>query len=104
MAAALVLCTAPSAAAARKMAVHLIRKKLAACVSLQPHALSVYRWKGKIEKSAETQLLIKTSGAKYAALEKEIKKHHPYEIPEILSVRVARGSRKYLSWLDKCLK
>ena len=28
-----------------------------------------------------------------------LREHHPYELPEIVAVRVDRGSQEYLEWI-----
>ena len=56
-----VLSTAPGLAEAERLASVLVEARLAACVSLVPGVVSVYRWKGAIERGEEVLLVIKTS-------------------------------------------
>ncbi len=77
----------------------LLSSRLAACVNVLPGVQSIYRWKGKIEKSHETLLLIKTTAKHLPAVEKTVRRHHSYEVPEIVSIRLDRGSKPYLEWL-----
>ena len=42
---------------------------------------------------------IKTTEERYAALEQAIRTRHPYELPEIVAVRIERGLGAYLAWL-----
>jgi periplasmic divalent cation tolerance protein len=56
-----------------------------------PIGWSRFRWRGNIEASAEITLLIKSTTSRYAELESEIKRLHPYDIPEIIGVPVAIG-------------
>lgn len=81
------------------LATALVEQRLAACVSLLPGVRSVYRWQGQIEQAAETLLLAKTSADRYPALEAEVRRRHPYELPEILAVNVAGGLPAYLQWI-----
>ncbi|NEQ27391.1 MAG: divalent-cation tolerance protein CutA, partial [Microcoleus sp. SIO2G3] len=62
-----VLVTAASEAEAESIAQSLICAKLAACVSVWP-VRSIYTWQGKLEKSQEWQLLIKTDLSQFAQL------------------------------------
>jgi len=96
---ALVLTTLPNAASARRLAAHLIKMKLAACVSFREGWVSTYRWKGRVERAKETLAIIKTTSSKYSRLENEIKALHPYDVPEILCVNAAGGLRTYLQWI-----
>ncbi|MBM3390404.1 MAG: divalent-cation tolerance protein CutA [Betaproteobacteria bacterium] len=99
MDALLVITTLPDAETARALAAQLVEQRLAACVSIQSPCQSVYRWEGRIEDAEEVPLLIKTSAARYAVLEEAIRAYHPYELPEIVAVRIDRGLPGYLAWV-----
>lgn len=86
---------------AEKIASVLSRKKLSACTHIIGPITSVYRWKGKLEKSREWLCVIKTKRSHYAKVEKAIKKIHPYELPEITATPIVRGSIDYLEWMGK---
>jgi periplasmic divalent cation tolerance protein len=73
--------------------------RLAACVSVLAQCRSVYRWQGTIGNATEIPLLIKTTEARYAAVEAAILARHPYELPEILAVPIAHGLPAYLAWV-----
>ena len=85
------------------MAEKLVAEKLAACVSTIPNVTSIYRWRGKVERAKEVMLVAKTSEKKLDRLIRRIKELHSYEIPEILVLRVERGSPEYLKWLEESL-
>jgi len=89
---------------AERIAKSLIDAKLAACVQIMGPIESTYRWKGKIEKSAEWFCFIKSTKKLYPDLESAIKKEHPYEVPEIIAVPVSGGSAEYLDWLKDQVK
>jgi len=93
----LVLCACPDAVAAG-IARALVGEGLAACVNRAPVA-SVYRWQGRLCEETEQLLVIKTTPARYAALEMRLKTLHPYEVPEIIAIPVVAGSEAYLAWL-----
>jgi len=95
----LVLTNLPDAASAEALATTLVSERLAACVNLLAPCRSVYRWQGEIESAQEVPLLIKTTAARYAALEAAIRAGHPYELPEIIAVPIAHGLSEYLSWV-----
>nr|WP_218626961.1 divalent cation tolerance protein CutA [Sodalis sp. dw_96] len=86
------------------MAARLLDEKLAACVSLLPGALSLYRWEGKIEQQQEVQMLIKSHLRHQQALMTLIKAHHPYQTPELLVLPILGGDADYLSWLNASLR
>jgi len=98
----LVFCTCPDAPAADRIADSLVREGLAACVNQIPGLTSVYRWEGRIERDAETLLLIKTTDARFDALSARVRELHPYDLPEIVAVPVALGLPEYLEWVCAC--
>ena len=95
----LVLTNLPDRAAAESLAEALITEQLAACVNILAPCRSVYRWQGSVQHDEEHPLLIKTTEERYAALEQAIRTRHPYELPEIVAVRIERGLAAYLDWL-----
>ena len=95
----LVLTNLPDRDSAEALAAVLVGERLADCVNILPACRSVYRWKGAVEVGDEVPLLIKTSEARYAALEGAIRARHPYEIPEIIAVPITQGLPGYLAWL-----
>ena len=104
MRALLVLTSTATPKQARDLAEILLKKKAAACVSFGGKFESHYRWKGKYERTGETMLFVKTIPEKYPTVEKLIKKHHPYENPEVLAFPAKKGSKAYLSWMAKSLQ
>ncbi len=98
----IILCTCPDKDTAEKIAHLLVNDKLAACVNILPGITSIYLWHEQIELTQEHLLLIKSNKGCYQAIEKTIKKHHPYELPEIIAVPIENGSPEYLHWIDSC--
>ena len=95
----LVLTTVPDAATAERIAQVLVEARLAACVNVLPGVQSIYRWQGSVTRSAELQLLIKTTSERYAAVEEAIRMHHPYDVPEVIAIAIDQASSPYLRWL-----
>lgn len=93
------LATAPDAASARTLAEALVGDGLAACVSLVPGVLSVYRWQGELRHDAEVLLLIKTTADRVEEVRGRFVELHPYEVPELLSLAVEAGHGPYLDWV-----
>jgi len=97
-----VLVTCGSAKEARRIARALVEGRIAACVNILPAPVeSLYRWKGQVESAKEFLLVIKTTRGRFAVLEKEIRRLHSYDVPEVIALAVARGSRSYLAWLSE---
>ncbi|MDD1617596.1 MAG: periplasmic divalent cation tolerance protein [Methylococcaceae bacterium NSP1-2] len=98
----IVFCTCPDKDIAEKIASLLVENKVAACVNIVPNITSIYRWQGQLERAEEVLLLIKARQDTYSALESLIKKHHPYQLPEIIAVAIERGLPDYLNWIASC--
>ncbi len=86
---------------AEQIAARLIDDRLAACVQVTGPVRSTYRWQGRTEHSEEWQCVIKTTLARYPALEQAIRQLHSYEVPEILATPIVAGSAAYLAWLHE---
>jgi periplasmic divalent cation tolerance protein len=95
----LLVLTTCEAASAAALAESLVEQRLAACVNALEGVTSTYRWQGKIERGTETMLVIKTTQARYPALEAHIRSHSGYELPEIVAVRSEGGLAAYLDWV-----
>ena len=91
--------TCPDRRTAKRLAQLLVEHRLAACVNIIGGIESIYRWQSKVEQAKETLLVIKTTRARYAALEASIRKHHPYQTPEVIAWPIESGMRSYLDWV-----
>jgi periplasmic divalent cation tolerance protein len=100
----IVLTTWPDVEKARAAGRILVEEKLAACANLVPAVESIYRWEGKVETAGEVLMLLKTTIARYQMLETRVRALHPYEVPEVISLRVTDGLPAYLRWVEQsCL-
>lgn len=95
----LVITNLPDSATAERAADSLVAQGVAACINILAACTSVYRWQGKLEHSNEVPLLIKTTRAGYPRLEAELRKLHPYELPEIIALPISLGLPEYLNWV-----
>jgi periplasmic divalent cation tolerance protein len=95
-----VLSTASTAAEAEAIARRLVEERLAACVNVVTGVRSFYRWKGKIEKSPEWLLVIKSSRGRFEELRAALEKLHSYDVPEVIALPVVEGTKNYLHWME----
>lgn len=100
----IVYCTCASEEEAHRVALHAVELRLAACAAVTKGVRSFYHWKGAIESSEECALTLKSRADLFEELCAEIRKVHSYEVPEILAVPVAAGSKDYLDWMDAELR
>lgn len=99
-----VLVTAPNLPTARRIARVALESKLAACANLVPRIESHYWWRGRIESGREVLVILKTTATALPALERRILAEHPYDTAEFIALRIAAGSRRYLSWLGAAVE
>jgi periplasmic divalent cation tolerance protein len=91
--------TFPDAETAQRISNQLVAESFAACANILSVVESIYRWKEKIENANETLVLFKLSEDKQTAFQEKLRSLHPYEVPEIIFVRVADGLPEYLRWV-----
>jgi periplasmic divalent cation tolerance protein len=95
----IVLTTLASPEEAARLGRALVEERLAACATLVPGVQSIFQWKGAVESSIETLLLLKTNVDQLKALEMRLHELHSYQTPEFLVLEVNAGSQQYLDWL-----
>ncbi|KAK9908586.1 hypothetical protein WJX75_000020 [Coccomyxa subellipsoidea] len=93
--------TVPSEEVAEKLATLLVNPdhRLAACVNIVPGLTSIYWWDGKVNKDAELLLMIKTQTYLVPKLTEVVKRNHPYEECEVISLPITGGSPSYIKWI-----
>jgi len=99
----LAISTFPDIETARRISNQLITEKFAACANILPGVESIYHWKGKIETGNERLVLFKLSQERQSAFQDKLRALHPYEVPEIIFLRIDSGLPDYLGWIvDNC--
>jgi len=89
---------------AEKIAKHLVDKRIVACVNVIKIENSFYRWKGKTEVTPEYLLVMKLSKKNFDRLDRELKHIHPYDVPELIAMKVEKSGSKYANWVKRvCL-
>ncbi len=99
-----VLVTCRNSAEAEKIGKELVEKRLAACVNVMPEIKSLFFWNKKLNEENEALLLVKTNRVLFSKLSASVKRHHSYEVPEIIALPIAAGEKHYLSWVRKGTK
>ncbi|OPY78646.1 MAG: Divalent-cation tolerance protein CutA [Syntrophorhabdus sp. PtaU1.Bin058] len=77
----------------------LVEMRLAACAQIAGPIKSIYWWKGKTEEAEEWYCILKTTENLYKKVEGAIIKLHPYELPEIMAVRIDEALPAYVQWV-----
>lgn len=77
----------------------LVDARLAACAQVVGPIESRYRWEGQVTVTEEWLLLLKARQADWDELTAEIRRLHPYDVPELLGVPVLAVSDDYAAWV-----
>jgi len=81
------------------LAKDLLKKRLIACAQLSSPVESLYWWKDSIEQEMEYKLSVKSIRSLWGRLKDEIRKAHPYEVPEIAASSMELVNDEYEKWL-----
>ena len=84
---------------AKEVAKLLLKKKLAACVSLKD-INSIFEWEGKIEEDFEVEISIKSKPELKNDLIVFLKKTTSYQVPQIL-YKEFNSEKGYANWIKK---
>jgi len=95
-----IVSTYPDKKSISRVAHIVVEKKLAACVNYT-EINSVYTWKNKIQDTKEFLALFKTTSDSKQKLKETIAKSHPYEVPEIVELKMNSVSLPYMKWLEE---
>lgn len=96
---AMIVSTFPDRQSAESMAKRLLDKRLVACVQLS-EIESFYHWQGEVANDREIKFTAKTRDEHVAAIHAEIATHHPYDLPQCVTLPISTASEAYLAWID----
>jgi periplasmic divalent cation tolerance protein len=94
-----VMTTIDSEQKAERLARGAIEGRFAACAQISAPVTSVFRWESAVETNQEWQILLKTTTARYEALEAYLLDAHDYDTPEIIATPITHGAAGYLAWV-----
>jgi periplasmic divalent cation tolerance protein len=96
----MILCytTCKNKSEAKRIARHLLGKKLVACANMFG-IRALYFWKNALRDEPECFLLMKTQAKHWGAIQREIKKLHSYELPALVRLG-AQASAAFERWVS----
>jgi len=77
----------------------VLKFRLSGCANEIKLSRSKFWWKGKINEEKENLIMFKARKELVQKLFKKIREIHPYEVPEIVELKVGKVDNKYLKWL-----
>lgn len=100
MKAILIYLTCGSREEAEAIGSHLVEQKLVACANIMPPHHSIYSWDGKVERSEEVVVVLKTQSTLFEKVREEIVSKHSYDCPCIVALPIAAGHEPFLNWIE----
>jgi periplasmic divalent cation tolerance protein len=95
----LVYTTYPSLVEAETAGKGLVEAGLAACVNIIPEMVSIFRWKGQVERGSEVIMIIKSRESLRDRVAETVRASHPFETPAILFLPTGGGDKNYVRWI-----
>jgi periplasmic divalent cation tolerance protein len=97
----LVFVTVPNQVEASKISEEVLKSHEAACATIIPSVHSKYWWEGQLINEQECLIVLKTTAARFQALQDTILKVHSYKVPEIIALPLTDGFPQYLEWIKR---
>jgi len=95
----MVYVTANNQEEAEKIALTVVEENLAACANVLGPMISIFSWKGDLQREEEVAMLLKTTEKNVARLTKRIITLHSYDCPCVLAWPIQYGNNDFLDWL-----
>ncbi len=95
----LVITTCPDEGTGEAIVRALVEERLAACGNIVAGVRSIFRWQGRVDTEVECLVLLKTRDSRLDQLARRLDELHPYDVPELLAMKVDRGAIAYLDWV-----
>lgn len=91
--------TYPSLVEAETAGRVIVEAGLAACVNIVPEMVSIFRWKGQVERAGEAVMIIKTRASLQERVAAAVRESHPFERPAIVFLPTGGGDPDYVAWI-----
>lgn len=90
----------PSHELARRIAAELLGSRLAASVHIIGPVETLYWWQDAVHEGREYSCEIRTRADRRADIEALIRRLHPYELPELLTLDIDVSDPALRDWID----
>jgi periplasmic divalent cation tolerance protein len=95
--------TCPNLDVARKIAQHLVKNKVVACVNLIRGIETYYHWNEELCEDHEIILLAKFPNHLWETFQEQICALHPYECPAVFALPMAKCRKPFAQWIKESL-
>ena len=91
--------TFASSEEAERIIARLLDEGLVACGNIETSVLSLYEWKGKMEREQECAASLKTTASVFEPLCARIDELHSYEVPCVIATELSHAHEAYAKWV-----
>ena len=95
----IVTTTVESLRQAEDLAQSSVQSGLAACAQVDSPVTSHYIWQRDLQNATEYRIVYKLSDSKKDQMVDWLKKHHPYDCPQILAWKAESCNPEYTKWI-----
>ena len=89
---------------ANKIARHLVKKRLVACVNIIDEIRSIFWWQERTDSANEILLIAKSRRSLFKKVIQQIKSLHSYQVPEIIALPIIAGNKDYINWINESIR
>ena len=93
--------TVPTQILAEQIAIELIEREIAACVSIKK-IKSIYKWQENIEQNEEFEITVKSLPGKLNKLTLFLREKITYEVPELI-YKIFDSEISYFQWIKESI-
>lgn len=98
-----ILITCPNRREGKKIARHLVKQRLVACVNIIEKINSVFWWQKRVDLANEVLLIAKSKKSLMPKVIRQVKSLHSYQIPEVIALPIVAGNKDYINWINESL-
>jgi periplasmic divalent cation tolerance protein len=95
-----IMVTAASEKQAKRICDILLESKVIACANIIRGVQSFFWWKGKVDRSRELLLVMKSRSELLEEIVRLVRENHSYDVPEVIALPLVGGDPEYLRWID----
>ena len=89
---------------ANKIARHLVKKRLVACVNIIDKIRSIFWWQERTDSANEILLIAKSRRSLFKKVIQQVKSLHSYQVPEIIALPIIAGNKDYINWINESIR
>jgi periplasmic divalent cation tolerance protein len=78
----------------------IMEKRVCACVNYTT-VKSIYMWNSNLHQENEFLAFFKTTSDLAEKLKTELEDNHPYDVPEIVTIKMSDITSEYFNWMHK---